>query len=163
MSTDLLFEFSVDKETNSISVRREFEAELALVWKAWTKAELIDQWWAPEGWECKTKSMEFKEGGLRHYLMRGPMGEEHWGINTYLTIELHKSFSGKDCFTDENAKVIEDYPNSDYTIAFFDIEDKTLIEHHTAYPNLEQLEASLQYGFEDGMRMAFEGLDNILR
>ena len=163
MKDRLFFDFSVNKETNSISIQREFAAALALVWDAWTQPEIIDKWWAPEGYECKTKSMEFKEGGLRLYLMRGPDDEAHWGINTYEKIQLHKGFSGKDCFTDENAVVIEEYPNSDYKITFIDKGNKTLIEHHTTYPSLEQLEASISYGFEEGMTMALEGLDRVLK
>lgn len=163
MKNRLFFDFSVDKKTNTISIQREFAATLPLVWDAWTKAEIIDRWWAPEGWESKTKSMEFKEGGLRLYFMRGPAGEEHWGINTYTKIQLHKGFSGKDCFTDENANVIEEYPNSDYEIQFIEKEGNTFIKHRTTYPSLDQLEASIQYGFEEGMTMALEGLDEVLK
>ena len=161
MKDRLFFEFTVNKEANSILIQREFAAELPLVWDAWTKSELIDRWWAPPGWECKTKSMEFKEGGLRLYLMRGP-ANEHWGINTYAKIQLHEGFSGKDCFTDENANVIEDYPNSDYQIDFTAKNNHTFIKHRTTYPNLDQLEASIQYGFEEGMTMALKGLDAVL-
>jgi len=163
MKNRLFFDFSVDKKTNTISIQREFAAALPLVWDAWTKPEIIDRWWAPEGWECKTKSMDFKVGGLRLYFMHGPADEEHWGINTYTKIQLHKGFSGKDCFTDENANIIEEYPNSDYKIEFIEKEGRTFIKHHTTYPSLDQLEASLTYGFEEGMTMALEGLDEVLR
>lgn len=163
MKDHLFFEFTVNKEANTILIQREFKAELTLVWDAWTNAEIIDRWWAPEGWECKTKSMEFKEGGLRLYLMRGPENEEHWGINTYEKIELHRGFTGKDCFTDENANVIEDYPNSNYQIEFMAKNNSTFIKHRTTYPSLDQLEASIQYGFEEGMTKALKGLDRVLK
>ena len=34
MSTNLAFDFSVNKENNTITVKREFAAELSLVWDA---------------------------------------------------------------------------------------------------------------------------------
>ena len=46
MNTNLLFDFTVNKETNTIHVKREFAANLHFVWDAWTKPELLDLWWA---------------------------------------------------------------------------------------------------------------------
>ena len=43
----LLFDFTVDKATNTIHVTREFAADLDLVWDAFTKSEMLDQWSAP--------------------------------------------------------------------------------------------------------------------
>lgn len=44
MNSNLLFDFIVDKETQTVNVKREFNAGLSLVWDAWTKPELLDQW-----------------------------------------------------------------------------------------------------------------------
>lgn len=162
MNQELVFEFSVNKETNTISMVREFAAELPLVWDAWTTPEILDQWWAPKPWISKTKSMEFKEGGQRLYAMCGPSGEEHWGITKYKAIKIHHSFSGTDCFSDENGKVNEEFPQSEFDMTFVAKGDKTLIENHTIYPSLEQLEATLKMGFKEGMTMALEGLDAVL-
>ena len=60
MNSNLLFDFIVDKETQTVNVKREFNAGLALVWDAWTKPELLDQWWAPKPYQNKTKSMDFR-------------------------------------------------------------------------------------------------------
>ena len=78
MTNDLLFDFTVDKPAKTVYVTREFDAELSLVWDAFTKQELLDQWWAPKPWASKTKSMNFKVGGRRFYAMVSPEGEEHW-------------------------------------------------------------------------------------
>ena len=55
MRTSLLFDFSVDKEDKKIIVKREFHAPLKNVWAAWTEAELLDQWWAPDPLESQNK------------------------------------------------------------------------------------------------------------
>jgi uncharacterized protein YndB with AHSA1/START domain len=80
MKSNLLMNFTINKETSTVNVKREFNASLANVWSAWTEAEILDQWWAPAPWKARTKSMEFKEGGRRLYAMVGPQGEEHWAI-----------------------------------------------------------------------------------
>lgn len=63
MNSNLQFDFLVDKEKNTINVRREFLANQQLVWDCYTKRELLDQWFAPKPLSAKTKSMDFSEGG----------------------------------------------------------------------------------------------------
>ena len=65
MKNNLLFDFTVDKTSNTVLVNREFDADLSLVWDAFTKQEILDQWWAPEPWKAKTKFMNFEVGGRR--------------------------------------------------------------------------------------------------
>jgi uncharacterized protein YndB with AHSA1/START domain len=158
----LAFEFLVNKETNTITIKREFAANLPLVWDAWTQPEILDQWWAPKPWQSKTKSMDFREGGQRLYAMVGPEGEEHWGITKYERIQVQKDFAGSDCFSDENGVVNEAFPQSTFEIYFVPKGDKTLIENFTTYQTLEQLEATIKMGFKEGMTMALEGLDEVL-
>ena len=55
MTTNLAFDFSIDRENKTIKVKREFAAELPLVWDAYTKSEILDQWWAPKPWKARTK------------------------------------------------------------------------------------------------------------
>jgi uncharacterized protein YndB with AHSA1/START domain len=55
MKNNLLLDFIVDKQTKTVIVNREFAAELPLVWDAYTKPELLDQWWAPKPLASKNK------------------------------------------------------------------------------------------------------------
>ena len=74
-------DFIVDKETKTVSITKEFAAELDLVWDAYTKPELLDQWWAPKPLMSRTKVMDFKVGGRRFYAMVSPEGDElGWAI-----------------------------------------------------------------------------------
>ncbi len=71
---NLLFDFTVDKSIKTVFINREFDAELSLVWDAFTKAELLDQWIAPKPFVAKTKYQDFKVGGKRFYAMVSPEG-----------------------------------------------------------------------------------------
>ena len=44
MTNELLFDFTVDKTAKTVYITREFDAELSLVWDAFTTAKLLDQW-----------------------------------------------------------------------------------------------------------------------
>ena len=92
MKNNLLFDFRVDKDTKTVFVDKEFAADLSLVWDAFTKKELLDQWWAPKPYMCKTKQMDFREGGNRFYAMVSPEGNEHYAIQKYTSITPKTNF-----------------------------------------------------------------------
>ncbi len=162
MNANLAFDFSVDKENKTITVKREFDAEVALVWDAYTKSELLDQWWAPKPWKARTKNMDFREGGSWHYAMVGPEGEEHWALANYQKIDPRKAFTGLDAFADAEGKVNNNMPQSKWEVTFIDKGQKTLVQIHISYDDLAQLEATIQMGFREGLAMAMEGLDELL-
>jgi hypothetical protein len=70
--------FSKDIPNKQLTVVRDFEAPVDLVWKAWTESEILDQWWAPKPWKAETKVMDFKVGGRWLYCMVSPNAEQHW-------------------------------------------------------------------------------------
>ena len=77
---------------------------LDLVWDAFTKQEILDQWWAPKPWLSKTKIMDFAVGGQRFYAMVSPEGQEHWSLQQYTSISPKTNFKYLNAFADENAK-----------------------------------------------------------
>ena len=95
MKSNLLMNFTVDKENKTVNVKREFNASLANVWSAWTEAEILDQWWAPSPWKSKTKSMEFKEGGQRLYAMVGPQGGKTGEFDHLIPEQIDHPFRSK--------------------------------------------------------------------
>lgn len=162
MNINLAFDFSVDKENKTITVKREFDAEVALVWDAYTKSELLDQWWAPKPWKARTKTMDFREGGSWHYAMVGPEGEEHWALANYQKIEPKQSFTGLDGFADAEGNVNKQLPQSKWEVSFTDKGQITLVQILISYEDLAQLETTIQMGFKEGLAMAMEGLDELL-
>lgn len=163
MTTNLAFDFSVDKKNKTITVTREFDAPLPLVWDAYTKSEILDQWWAPKPWKARTKSMDFREGGSWVYAMVGPEGEEHWARADYKKINPQKAFTGHDAFADAQGNINKDMPQSKWDITFTGKDNTTLVEIVITYDDLAQLEATLQMGFKEGLTIAMEGLDELLK
>ena len=161
MKSNLLMDFTVDKETNTVNVKREFNAPITNVWSAWTEAELLDQWWAPAPWKSRTKKMEFKEGGQRIYAMVGPEGEEHWALADYTSITPKTNFKYLDAFCDSEGKLNNDFPRSDWDVSFKDQNYKTLVTIAIRHEKLDDLEQIIQMGFKEGFTIAMEGLDTI--
>jgi uncharacterized protein YndB with AHSA1/START domain len=147
---------------NVLTVERTFNATLDLVWRAWTEAELLDQWWAPKPWKSVTKSMDFKEGGQRLYAMLGPEGEEHWCVTTYNTISKHHEFTGDDAFTDKEGNINKDFPVAQFKNLFEKKSEHTKVLITTEYATEEHLKQVMDMGMKEGLSMAFENLDGVL-
>lgn len=162
MNSNLLFNFSVNKENNTIHVIREFNANLELVWKAWTNPELLDQWWAPKPWRAETKTMDFREGGFWHYAMVSPEGEKHWAKASYITIEKEKSFTAKDGFCDENGTMNLTFPQNLWENLFTTKEEQTTVTITLTFDKLEDLEQTIAMGFKEGFTAGLNQLDELL-
>jgi uncharacterized protein YndB with AHSA1/START domain len=162
MNQSLLFDFQVDKENKTIHVTREFDAEKQLVWDAWTKPELLDQWWAPKPWRAKTKSMDFQEGGTWLYAMVSPEGEHHWCRVDYKKIEPVVSFSALDAFCDENGLMNDAMPRSNWNNRFTENEGTTTVDISITFEDLASLEKIIEMGFKEGFTMGLGNLDELL-
>lgn len=162
MDSTLTFDFTTDKENKTITINREFAAELPLVWEAYTKSEILDKWWAPKPWKARTKTMDFREGGHWLYAMVGPEGEEHWALANYNSIQPQKKFTGLDAFADKDGNVNKDMPQSKWEVTFTGKGNTTLVQFRISFDNLAQLEETIKMGFKEGITIAMEGLDDLL-
>src|SRR5829696_5001882 len=125
MKNDLLFDFTIDKSTKTVFVNREFAADLSLVWDAFTKQEILDQWWAPKPYISKTKFMDFKVGGRRFYAMVGPDGKEGWSIQRYTSITPKTNFKIWNAFADKDEN--PQLPGSEWDLNFSEQDGTTTV------------------------------------
>ena len=162
MNPNLLFDFSVNKENNTINVKREFAAGLDLVWDAWTKPEILDQWWAPKPYRVKTKTMDFRKGGYWHYAMISPANEEHYSMLDFQSINPKASFVGIAAFCDEKGNVNPELNGSKWTNSFTESDGHTMVNISIQYKNLEVMETMIKMGFKEGFTMGLGNLDQYL-
>ncbi|VXB90681.1 ATPase [Flavobacterium sp. 9AF] len=162
METKLTFDFTINKENNTVNVKRAFNANLQNTWDAWTKPEILDLWWAPKPYQTITKSMDFREGGTWLYAMKSPENEYHWCKNDYLKIITLHSFTGLDAFCDEEGKVSNEMPRTQWTNTFIENTDNntTMVSIVAQYESLEDLEKIIALGFQEGFSMALSNLDD---
>lgn len=158
--SNLLFEFKVDKEAKTVYITRQFVAEQALVWDAFTKAEILDRWMAPSPYQAKTKYMNFEVGGKRFYAMVSPEGNESWAIQEFVSIspkthfKMHNAFADKD----ENPQL----PGSVWDYYFSEKNGITTVKIVIYNESLVRLESLLE-GFQIGYTLTLENLENLLK
>ena len=139
MNSNLKFDFEVNKDNNTIVVKREFAANLELVWKAWTTAELLDEWCAAE------------------------TDQRNWGKQNFGKIVLHKSFSGTDVFCDENGTVNPEFPAGNFENLFSETGGKTTVTMISKHNSFEDIQAVIEMGFKEGIEVSFNQLDKLFK
>ena len=161
MTNNLLFDFTVDKSTKTVFIIREFDADLSLVWDAFTKQELLDQWLAPKPWTSKTKYMDFKVGGKRFYAMISPDGQERWALQEYTSITPKTNFQMYNVFTDkdENPEPV----GSEWDHTFSEQNGTTKVSVVIYNESLERMEKQIEMGFKEGFTMTLNYLDELLK
>jgi len=157
----MLLDFIVDKPTKTVTVDAEFDAELDLVWDAYTKAELLDQWWAPKPLTSRTKVMDFRVGGRRFYAMVSPDGQElGWAIQKYTSITPKTNFKFFNAFADEDEN--PQLPGSDWDLNFSEQSGVTTVRVSIYNESLERMERGLEMGFQEGTMMQIKQLEELL-
>jgi uncharacterized protein YndB with AHSA1/START domain len=159
MNTDLAFDFTVDKPAKTIFITREFDAELPLVWDAFTKAEILDQWTAPAPFKAKTKYMNFEVGGKRFYAMISPEGKESWSIQEYTSITPKTNFKMYNAFADKDEN--PELPGSQWDHTFSEENGITTVTITIFNESFERMERLLD-GFRQGFTATLENLENVL-
>ena len=162
MKTKLQFDFIVDRENHTLTMKREFGASRQLVWDCYTKQEYLDQWFAPKPFTTKTKSMDFSEGGHWHYAMVDPDGKEYWGYTEYVSITPIDEYITRDAFSDESGTINPDLPRASWIMTFENAGDHTFVHTVVTYASLEDLETVINMGMEAGMESTLERLDELL-
>ena len=153
-------DFIVDKQTKTVSITKEFAAELSLVWDAYTQAELLDQWWAPKPMTSRTKAMDFEVGGRRFYAMVSPDGDERWAVQKYTSITPKTNFKFFNAFADKDENL--ELPGSDWDLNFSEQDGKTKVSISIYNESLERMERVIAMGFQQGIEALLQNLEDLL-
>jgi uncharacterized protein YndB with AHSA1/START domain len=160
--SNLLFDFTVDKSTNTVFITKEFDAEHELVWDAFTKPEILDQWWAPKPLISKTKIMDFQVGGRRFYAMVLPDGQERWGIQAYTSISPITNLKWVSSFSDEDENINTELPSSNWDLNFSEEAGKTKVSIAIKHKTFANIEMQIQMGFKEGFTITLNFLAELL-
>jgi uncharacterized protein YndB with AHSA1/START domain len=91
-------------------IERTFDAPRDLVFKAWSEAEQLAQWWGPKGFGLRIVKLDFRPGGIFHYCSTMPNsgsggGAEIFGIFLYREIVPPERIEFLTAFADKDGNV----------------------------------------------------------
>jgi uncharacterized protein YndB with AHSA1/START domain len=153
---ETIVERTSDRE---LTVTRTFDAPAHIVFEAWTKPELLKQWWAPKSFgvslfECE---QDLRVGGAYRFAFgRDPKNSE--------------VFSGRYLEVDPPSRLVltqlyermADIGDVVVTVALEESQGRTHLTLHQLFPSKEALEGALASGMERGMRVTLDQLDALV-
>jgi uncharacterized protein YndB with AHSA1/START domain len=83
-------------------ISRVFDAPRELVFKAWTECDRLKEWWGPKGFTMTSCKLDLRPGGVFHYALRSPGGQEMWGKFEYREVAAPERIVFINSFSDEN-------------------------------------------------------------
>lgn len=141
-----------------IAITRTFDAPPQLVFEAWTRPELLRQWWGCEGSTLTTCEVDLRPGGQWRFVMRMPDGSEHPLKGVYRDIVPSEQLVYSECYDMPSIGS----PQWLTTITFKPCGDKTKLTHTLLHGSKEARDGHLQAGMEGGMAQSFERLERLM-
>lgn len=78
-----------------------------LVWRCWTEAALLCQWFCPKPWSVSEAVIDLRVGGRFFTMMRGPDGEAAPNEGSFLEVVPERKLVFTDIFSADFAPVAE--------------------------------------------------------
>ncbi|HSM55994.1 MAG TPA: SRPBCC domain-containing protein [Candidatus Sulfomarinibacteraceae bacterium] len=154
---------TVERDDRVLILERIFEAPRELVFTSFSDCEHLEHWWGPKGWTLPVCEMDFRPGGRWHYCMRGPDGEESWGLTVYREIVAPERLVYTDSFSDEEGNIVDGMPTMLITVEFAEYEDnRTKLTSRTEFASVEELESVVEMGAIEGISETWDRLDDYL-
>jgi len=72
--------------TNEVIVERTFPASRELMFRAWSSAEHVKQWFSPQVYTVPEAEVDFRVGGAFNVCMQSPQGQRHWSRGRFVEI-----------------------------------------------------------------------------
>ncbi|MEO1703615.1 MAG: SRPBCC family protein [Pseudomonadota bacterium] len=145
-----------------LMIERHLTASRGNVWKAWSKPELMEKWWAPAPWLTKVHRLDLFPGGAFDTEMSGPDGENFRSQGCFLDIhETHRIV-----FTDALAAGYRPnhQPFMTAEITMTDTPDSgTLYIAHVQHADIEARKKHEEMGFEAGWNSCISQLEEVAK
>ena len=151
-----------DLEKRELLAERVFNAPRELVFKAWSEPEALMQWWGPREWPLTVCNLDFRPGGIWHYCMTGPKGEEAWGRGVFSEIVPPERIVYSDSFSDAEGKVAENMPTMIISVDFISEGAKTRVRSLAQFASAQELQSVLDMGVVEGLTETWDRLEEYL-
>lgn len=144
-------------------ITRDFDAPRERVWRAWTEREQLMQWFGPQGFTMPHARLDLRPGGIFHYGLRSPHGQEMWGKWTFHEIVAPERLVVVTSFSNAQGRITRhpmapNWPLETISTTTFEEHDgKTTITIRWAPWNANELECKAFAEAHSGMRQGWGG------
>ena len=151
-------ETSVNTE-GELEITGVFDAPRSLVWRCWTEAELLKQWFGPEGFTIPRCTIDLRVGGKFLLCMRSPEGRDMWLTGTYREICPVERLVKTEGMADAEGSVVGE---GQETLVTLKLEEEGKSRTRMSLWHAGLPEGDYRKGAGEGYRQAFEKLAAML-
>lgn len=90
----------LDLSDRALGFVRVIDAPPEKLYRAWTEAELLKQWFTPKPWSVATAEIDVRPGGASLIVMRSPDGETFPSRGVYLEVVKNRRLVFTDAYVD---------------------------------------------------------------
>ena len=144
------------KSERELVVTRTVNAPARIVFEAWTKPDLLKQWWVPKSCGLSLLSCEadVRVGGQYRFVFKYGDSEPMACFGRYLEVTPPSRLVWTNDEAEDGGPVT--------TLTLEEKGGKTLLVLHDLYPSKEALDAAMASGEKSGMGETFDQLDDLL-
>ncbi|MAZ33066.1 MULTISPECIES: SRPBCC family protein [unclassified Thalassospira] len=146
-------------ETHELSLTRLLDAPREKLFRCWTDAELLKQWFVPKPWTIARVDLDVRPGGSTLIVMKNPEGDEFPNPGIYLEIVENEKIVLTDAYT--SAWVPSAKPFMTAIVTFADEGDKTRYTAIARHWSEEDRKAHEEMGFHEGWGICADQLEEL--
>jgi len=155
------------------AIARIIDAPRTLVFKAWTEAARVKEWWGPECFTCPVCEIDLRVGGAYRFVMRSPEGVDYAMTGVYRKIDEPKELVFTDVCDEHPADwhevVNRNRPNAKgnlkgmvTTVTFEEESNKTNLTVKMHFDSIEDHDALVKIGMADGWSQTLDKLQDYI-
>jgi uncharacterized protein YndB with AHSA1/START domain len=144
-------------------ITRVLDAPRELVFKAWAEVDRLAKWWGPKGSTIHVVAFDLRPGGIFHYGMRYPDGNEMWGKFVYHEVVAPERIVFANSFADAQGNTIRAPFSADWpleimnTLTLTESEGKTTLTLRGGPLNATEAEHAIFESMRSSMQQGFGG------
>lgn len=144
-------------------ITRVFDAPVERLWAVWTEAEHLKHWWGPKGMTMAVAQLDLRPGGVFHYSLRTPAGQEMWGKFVYREVAAPARLVYVNSFSDAEGNLVRHPMAATWplevlnTMTFEPHEGGTMLRLSGGPINANEEERATFVGALEGVKQGFAG------
>ncbi|SPH18590.1 hypothetical protein DEA8626_02130 [Defluviimonas aquaemixtae] len=130
----------LDLSDRTMVLERMIGAPVQAIWAAWTDPETLPQWWGPDGFSCRTKRIDLREGGEWVFDMIGPDGTVYPNHHRYTGVRPQSRIDYTLHWGENGPK------HADASVAFDDLDGSTKVTLTMIFATAQEFEEAKGFG-----------------
>lgn len=155
------FDVATTDDSRTLVLDRLIDAPPQAVYRCWTEADLLVQWFAPKPWATARAELDVRPGGTSLVVMADPEGTQYPTPGVYLDVVPNERLVFTDAFI--SAWEPSEKPFFVCTLTFADEGGKTRYIARARHWSVEDKEQHERMGFHEGWGLCADQLEAVAR